>query len=296
MPNQMTRKTLSDEQLAREVGAAIQTPQGRAVIGQTILEPFKQGRDYVAIGRQMMFVDHLPTGAPMWYDKDPQFSAVVVSARGGVPYEETERDRVTLEPITLAVWPKVHALDAATARFDMLNREQIRAQHELAEKEDEKVFSAIHYASLSSTDRNSLTTGSNGLQRGKLATMFSYVEQYDAPVANVLMHAAQLRDIRNWTSEEFDPVTLREVTKTGYVGDLWGAQVRISKKQTSGTVNVLADPQFLGVISVRVDLSVMDAPDPQNLYYGWLFFEAIGIAQLIGIGSAEGQFTGTFEA
>lgn len=293
----MNRKAnLSDEQLAREVGAAVATPQGRAVIGQTILEPFKKGRDYVAIGRQMMFVDHLPTGAPMWYDLDPQFSAVAISSRGGVPYEETERDRVTLDPIVLSVWPKVHALDAATARFDQLNREQIRAQHELAALEDVKVFNAIHYASLSATDRNALTTGANGLQRGKLATMFSLVEAYDAPIANVLMHAAQLRDIRNWTSEEFDPVTLRELTKTGYMGDIWGAQIRISKKQTVGTVNVLADPQFLGVISVRVDLSVMDAPDPQNLYYGWLFFEAIGIAQLVAIGSAEGQFTGSFEA
>jgi hypothetical protein len=27
----------------------------------------------------------------------------------------------------------VHVLDAATARFDILNREQIRAQHEMAE-------------------------------------------------------------------------------------------------------------------------------------------------------------------
>lgn len=217
----------------------------------------------------------------MWYDLDPQFSAVVIGARGGVPYEEVSRERVSLEPIVIAVWPKVHALDAATARFDILNREQIRAQHkhlvlskvpdmletpkttstrpqvgsenevdstmgnqqgstqveflrdsqgtrpsgrmveseqrcksltnnkiqmEMAELEDEKVFNAIHYSSLSATDRNTLTSGSSGLSRGLLSTAFSYVEQYDAPVSNILMHAAQLRDIRNWTNQEFDPV------------------------------------------------------------------------------------------
>ena len=354
----MKRTALSEEQVAREVGAAMETPQGRSIIGQTILEPFKRGffcnkkwprnksiymlehpkttstdnsknlvdttmdnqqgrpeirnpqrlhdrhskmsedtvrtaaksvelirnvlacvfkntsnksRDYIAIGRQVMYVDHLPTGAPMWYDLDPQFTAVVVGARGGVPYQEITRTRVTLDPIVIAVWPKVHVLDAATARFDILNREQIRAQHEMAKQEDTKVLNAIHYSSLSATDRNPQTTTSTGLDRGSLATAFSYVESLDIPVANVVMHARQLRDIRAWTNRDFDPVSQRELVKTGYVGDIWNAQVRISRQQTIGTVNVLGDPQFLGVISVRVDLSQMDwwcSPFKTLLYAG----------------------------
>ena len=39
----MKRTALSEEQVAREVGAAMETPQGRSIIGQTILEPFKRG-------------------------------------------------------------------------------------------------------------------------------------------------------------------------------------------------------------------------------------------------------------
>lgn len=58
----MNRTALNEAAVAREIGAAMETPSGRAVIGQTILEPFKRGRDYVAIGRQLMFVDHIPTG------------------------------------------------------------------------------------------------------------------------------------------------------------------------------------------------------------------------------------------
>ena len=34
------------------VAAALRTAQGRNEIGQTMLEPFKQGRDYVGIGRK----------------------------------------------------------------------------------------------------------------------------------------------------------------------------------------------------------------------------------------------------
>jgi len=38
-----------------------------AEIGQTMLEPFKKGRDYRSIGRHVMAVDVLPTAAPMWF-------------------------------------------------------------------------------------------------------------------------------------------------------------------------------------------------------------------------------------
>jgi len=153
------------------------------------------------------------------------------------------------------------------------------------------------------------------------------------------------------TVDEQHNCTQRELIKTGYIGDLWGAQVRQSRRQTVGDVNFLGDlsfpntktlvrsnsnvsdeqryigetltagnpvednteatcesrksvetaraasfikrmkiqsalignnkltqrPQYLGVISVRIDLSHMDAPDPQNLFYGWVFFEAIGV-------------------
>ncbi len=92
----MNRKALSDEQLAREVGAAVATPQGRAVIGQTILEPFKKGRDYVAIGRQMMFVDHLPTGAPMWLIERSSHPGSVRSLDKYGQMLETLKDSATL--------------------------------------------------------------------------------------------------------------------------------------------------------------------------------------------------------
>jgi len=56
---------LSDSEI-RDIQAAMATPQGREVIAQTMLEPFKLGRDYMAIGRQVFAVDHLPQGAPMY--------------------------------------------------------------------------------------------------------------------------------------------------------------------------------------------------------------------------------------
>jgi len=284
----------------REISAALATPEGRTTIAQTMLEPFKLGRDYVAIGRQVYAVDHLPQGSPMYYDLDPQFQALVVGPRGSVDFSEIATTRINLEPIIMAVYPKVHVTDVATRRFGILDRAQERGQIELAKLEDTKVFAAFKTANLNVSDAvnngvvNPVVTSSIGLDPQTAANCFANVEQYDIPVANVIVHAQQQRDLRMWAKRDFDPVTQRELIKTGYIGDFWGAQVRQSRRQTVGDVNFLGDPQYLGVISVRIDLSFMDAPDPQNLFYGWVFFEAIGVAQLIGVGSSEAQVSGNY--
>jgi len=290
------------EQMRQSVGVSMESPQGRGRIAQTMIEPFKKGRDYVGLGRQVMYVHHVPQGAQMEYDLDPQFTATVIGARGGVPYNEVNKTRIRLDPFIIAVYPKVHATDVPVSRFDILNRSQQKAQHKMAELEDSKIFTAIHFSSLAaSSGPNPLTTNASGgypsgLCRGMLADAFSYPEAYDAPIANVILHARQYRDLREWTHQQWDPVTNRALIKTGYVGDMWGAQFRISKMQTVGTVNCLADPQFLGVISIRTDLSSMDAPDPVNLQFGWVLYEYLGVAQLVSIGSSEVDVTGKYLA
>lgn len=149
--------------------------------------------------------------------------------------------------------------------------------------EDDKVFAAFKNQNLSFTDPvnngviNALVTGNTGLTPDVAAQAFAAVEQFDIPVANIIVNAQQQRDLRLWTNRNYDPVTQRELLKTGYLGDLWGAMVRQSRRQTAGEVNFLGDPQYLGVISIRIDLSHMDAPDPTNLFYGWVFFEALGV-------------------
>jgi hypothetical protein len=47
--------SLDERQYA--LASALGTPEGRNEVAQTILEPFKEGRDYVSIGRKLMFVD-----------------------------------------------------------------------------------------------------------------------------------------------------------------------------------------------------------------------------------------------
>ncbi len=66
--------------------------------------------------------------------------------------------------------------------------------------------------------------------------------------------------------------------------DIWSAAIRITKIQTQGEILVLADPEFLGVIPVRIDLDQMEAPNPDILQYGWVFYEYISVGVLTDVG------------
>ena len=266
---------------------ALEHPTGRLEVAQTLLEPFKEGRDYVGIGRKILFVDQVPQGAPMWYDRDPQFSAVTISQQGAVPVEEIMGERVELTPFAITQLIRIPVLEVAVRRFNILDREQVRARAEMAEQEDVEILSTLSFGATRTSSKNPEVTGFPDVSREALADAFSHVENNDAPVANVIMNARDYRDIRTWDGSDFDPVTRRELIKTGYMGDLWNAAIRITKIQPQGEILVLADPEFLGVISVRIDLDQMEAPNPDLLEYGWVFFEYIGVAQLTDVGSAQ---------
>lgn len=271
--------------------AALRTPEGRMEVGQTLLEPFKEGRDYVGLSRKLFFVDQIPQGAPMWYDRDPQFSAVVIAERGGVPITEIYGERVTLDPYPIAVLVRIPTLEVAVRRFNILDREQVRARAEMAEVEDSESFGVFNFAATRTTSANAEITTYSDVSRESLSAVFAEVEDNDAPVANVVMRATQYRDIRTWDGTDFDPVTRRELIKTGYMGDLWNAAIRISKIQTEGRLFVLSDPEFLGVLAVRIDLDQMESPNPELLQYGWVFYEYISQAVLTDVGVCQISLT-----
>lgn len=52
---QVTAQNASEREYALQ--AALRSQEGRVEVGQTLLEPFKEGRDYVGISRKVLFVD-----------------------------------------------------------------------------------------------------------------------------------------------------------------------------------------------------------------------------------------------
>lgn len=277
---------------AAELGRQLTSPTGRYEVGQTMLEPFKEGRDYISIGRKVFAVHHLEPGAPAWYEIDAQFGATVIGSRGGAPrvLDGAKFDRVELTHFPITCLVRIGVQEPAVRRFDVLDREQVRAQAEMAEAEDTEIFKAIRTGAVSGSgvsDGVSTPTNISGtFSLTNLANAYAKLEDVcDSNVENVLLRQKEYRFIRTLSGDTFDPVTRRELLKTGYMGDLWNAQLRVSKKLTSGEILLCASPEYLGVLSIRIDLSQMDSPLPELLQYGWLLYSFIAPAQLTNVGS-----------
>lgn len=279
---------------AAELDRQLKSPNGRYEVGQTMLEPFKEGRDYISIGRKIFAVHHLEPGAPAWYEIDPQFSAVVIGKQGGAPrvLDGANFDRVEVDHFPMVVLVRIGVEQPAIRRFDVLDREQVRAQAEMAELEDSQVIQALKTGAQSGSGivdgvlPPTNVTGAFAI--ADLATAFARLEDVcDSNVENMLMRQRDYRFIRTTCAADlsFDPVTRRELLKTGYMGDLWNAQIRVSKKVTAGDILLAASPEYLGVISIRIDLSQMDAPVAELLQYGWILYSFLNVVQLTNVGS-----------
>lgn len=286
---------------AEKLGQQLTSPQGRYEVGQKMLEPFKEGRDYVSIGRKVLAVHHIEAGAPIWYDIDAQFSAVTVGERGGAPrvLDGNTWNRVELVPFPIVSLVRISVEEPAIRRFDVLDRSQVRAQAEMAEVEDTEIFNVIRTAATAGSGVADGVTPPSAVSGTfsftNLASLFASVEDYDVNVEHLLMKASSYKYIRSQLATNptgFDPVTRRELIKVGYMGDLWGAAIRLSKKMAANEILAVASPEFTGVLAVRIDLSQMDAPMPELLQYGWLFYEYVAPAILTNVGCAKMTITG----
>lgn len=280
-------RVMSQSQIDNIIAKNIRTSDGRQVIAQSLLEPFKLGRDYMSIGRKILDTDILPPGAPIWYDKDPQFTAVVLGEDGTVPYEVIKGERVYQDPFTIAVLVRIPVEEVAYRRFNVIDREQKKGRIEMGKMEDQKIFAALSAAGQSATGHNQVVNSTSGLTRGTVLDLTTTLADINAPTMAFVMHPRHHRDILAWGHNDFDPITRLEIKKTGYVGDLYGTAVRTSflvpytagVNPTAGTgeVYAISEPNLTGVVSIRIDLDVWDSPDPQKLHYGWVFFELLSI-------------------
>ena len=133
---------------AAELDRQLRSPNGRYEIGQTMLEPFKEGRDYVSIGRKVLAVHHLEPGAPAWYEIDPQFGATTIGALGGAPRSLDSKlyNRIEAVHFPIVALVRIGVQEPAVRRFDVLDREQVRAQAEMAKQEDVEIFNVLYTA------------------------------------------------------------------------------------------------------------------------------------------------------
>lgn len=256
------------------IAQALETPEGRQVLAQAMVEPIRRALEYQAVGRKLLMVDELPQGAYARYEKDVRQTAQVISRRGAVPDGITEGEEILVPTFEIATNPTIRLSEIKARRFYIVDRAQIKAKEAIQKEEDLNIFNAVDAA----VDAAHTVVSTGGaLTLNALNQAFATIEQHDLTVGKIVMHALRYADVRGFGKTVYDEATQKEVLTTGLFGHLFTADIHVSSKMPTATVFLLAPAEYVGAFPIRQDITVLPADDPKKLRLGWVIYEEIGI-------------------
>ena len=258
----------------------IKTAAGRRKLAASMIQPLRSRRDYTAVGRKTFLVEQLPDGALPIYDRDPEAVAYVIGEEGENIIAVQKPKRVIFPLFEIASNPEIPLTQIKERRFDLIERSQDLAKAEIQAEEDTRVFEimdAVQDAGFMGVPPNPDIPVVAPITADVLADAFADIEQEDLRVARLYFNAKDYSDIRKWGRDILDIESQATLLKTGLQATLWGAQLIVSRRVPVGRVYVCAEPEFLGRIPVRTELTVLSADDPRARTIGFSIFENLGI-------------------
>lgn len=285
------------QQQTAMLGQLLKTAGGRQKLAASLGPSLRRRRDYMSIARKALMVETLPDGALPIYDKEFDINPVTVGTTAGGSFVEAfvvgeeggdivrvvKPKRVTVPTFEIVSNPMIAITQIKERRFDLVARSLNLAKAEVGAREDSYIFGLFDNIAASAAGKSSTDTIYNvdiainaPVDINSLADGFGQVQRHDISVAFVFFNPRDYTDLLKWTQQNIDRETQRKLLKTGVMGYLWGATLLQSRRVGYGSIYVLADAEFLGVIPERIPLTVMSADRPDLRQIGFSIFEDLG--------------------
>jgi hypothetical protein len=271
---------MAPEQRRQILAAAVQDPEGFAILGQELLLPIKDLVDYEGWARKVYRVRPLAQGEFFRIAKDVRSTAWVIGQDGQGIEARLFGRFVTPSEFKIGSFPTVDISDIYTVNYDILDRAQDTARQEVELEEDKRGRALIDVASQTI---NAVTTfGTLGVSA--FEDVRFQVERHRLVVEKFLINRAELSDIVKTMSAQVDPVTERELILAGYIGSFLNAMIitsagtGVEEVVPAGTFYATTGPEYMGELGIRVELF----SEPFNMFAqqrfvkGWAFGEIIG--------------------
>lgn len=262
------------------LAAAVQDPEGFAILGQELLLPIKDLVDYEGWARKVYRVRPLAQGEFFRIAKDVRSTAWVIGQDGQGIEARLFGRFVTPSEFKIGSFPTVDISDIYTMNYDVLDRAQDTARQEVELEEDKRGRALIDVASQTV---NAVTTfGTLGV--AAFEDVRFQVERHRLVVEKFLINRAELSDIVKTMSAQVDPVTERELILAGYIGSFLNAMIitsagtGVEEVVPAGTFYAVTGPEYMGEMGIRVELF----SEPFNMFAqqrfvkGWAYGEIIG--------------------
>lgn len=281
-------KTMSLEEREAILQQAITTEEGRIALAESMANPIQTSLLYQSIGRKLLMVDPLPQGALARYEKDIDAPATLISKRGEAPVVLIEGEDFLVPTWEIVSYPTIRLSQVKQRMFNIIDRAQVKAKNEISQREDTEIFKAIDAGcpqdAVNAGFNHLIQTSSGRLTLDLINAAVAKIEKHRLTTSKIVMNSQRFADIRGWGKDFLDFVTQREVLLTGVFGRLWTNDILISNLVPDSAVLVLSPAEFVGVMPVRQEITVIPADQPNKLRLGWVVYEEIGIAVVNGKG------------
>lgn len=265
------------QQYEHLIARALNTNDGRQALASAMVSPIRRALDYLGVIRKFLQVDYVPDGVFPVYEKDIDAVALRLPKLGAAPERLVEGEQVAVETFEIGVNPTILRSEVRKRRFNVIDRIQARARATIQQVEDTTGINLL----LDAFTASGYTGGgytSAGFTVGDVSAAVFEQRDYNVIPTKMLMKPSTAKAFTTFTNQTLSPVDQYQIIRTGLFGRFLNADIYLSIQMPANTVLTVAEPEFLGVMPIRQDVEVLDAPRNEQRKLGWSIYEEVGMA------------------
>lgn len=257
-------------------------------LGKAMIGPIQVRLRYEGIVRNVLVEDNLEKGFVPPYDvlDDLGQAYILNSTDGEVKITPFEGKQVTPHVFRIAAFPRFRKEDLHFLRLNIVEYVQDESRQAIQKQEDARLVALLNEAIVKYENH----TGQSVTQNIGVGNPIEYVDFVNAlailderqiQASRILINPADARDILTWdphvTGWNFKETTFSNGENvTSFAGFTLQKSIIIPK----GTVYIVPEPNWVGVMPVKYSLDVEENHQVEQFYRGYVMDELIGMAIL----------------
>jgi hypothetical protein len=260
-------------------------------LGVGMIGPIQLKLRYEGMVRNVLIEDPITPGTEVVYDIiDDLGQAYTLSGHDGeVRVTPFEGKRTRVDFFRIAARPAIRKEDLYQLKVNMVEHAQDESKQAILKAEDSRLMVLLQAALTAYATRpdnptpgqQTVVIGDNGpISPAALYTAVTMTDLREIESARLLMNVADYRDFYLFPQNETG-WAMKDRTVAGQKITTFGEfQIQRSVMVPRGTVYLLPEPEFLGVMPVLYSLDVEENNQVEEFYRGWVMDEFISMAIL----------------
>jgi len=284
---------LSQAEKQSRLGEIMKDANHMKRLGVAMIGPIQIRLRYEGVVRNVLVEDTLDKGPLLPYDILDDFGTAYILNQTDSEIRVTPFEGKQVYPrlFRIASFPRVRKEDLYYLRVNAIEFAQDESRQAIQKQEDSRMLTLIEsaitsYENATGTAVTKYIGSGNPIEMVDFYDLVSILEGRQIEASRVLMHPQDARDIYSWdlnvTGWQFKDDVMGGKVVTGF-GEF---TIQKTIQQKVGTIHLLPDPNFLGVMPVMYSLDVEENNQVEQFYRGWVMDELVAFLILNPRGAA----------